>query len=146
MTTLRRSLIYGLLVLVGLLAGTVTAHADSWQKCAAKPDVCPYFFDVYARDKAFRNAFNEALRRSGIRKPGWINNATATPAEPAGYSNDDRFLFYVCEPHNCSGHFFYVIYEPRRSSLRGLQVIDNRQTVVGDLSLEEKNLLISKMK
>lgn len=140
------SLIPAILLLLSLLVTTGTARANTWQKCAARPSSCPYFFDVYPRDKSFRNAFHEALQQADIRKPSWIGRATATPAEVLTGPNGDRFLFFVCEPHNCGGYFFYLIYDPNRAGLRGLRVIDDRQAIIGNLSEEEKEIILSKMR
>lgn len=137
-------LVSGWFVLTSLLGTASAAQADLWKKCANKPTACPYFFDAYPRDKAFRIAFNEALQRANIRKPAWLTNTTATPAELLRGVTANRFLLYLCEPHNCGGHFFWVIYEPQTFSLRGIQVLDDKQSVFGDLTDEEKNLLQSR--
>ena len=135
----------GVTIATSLLLGTSAAHADGWKKCAANPSACPYFFDVYPRDKAFRTAFNGALQRAGIRRPAWLSNTTASPAELLRGPDSHRFLLNACQPHNCGGHFFIVIYDPQQADARGLQVLDDRQTFFGELSDEEKKLLRSKL-
>ena len=144
MKTSLRSLAIGMILFAGTITGTSVAWADSWQKCVANSSKCPFFFDVYPKDKAFRAAFNETIQRAGIRKPGWLNGSTATAAELLPGDGATRFLLFACEPHNCT-HAFFTIYDPRSVLVRGLYVLDGNKTFFGEVSAEEKNLLLSKL-
>jgi hypothetical protein len=145
MKTSIRHLAISLILFVGTITGTSVAWADSWQKCAANPSNCPAFFDLYPKDKAFRNAFNDTIQRAGIRKPGWLSRSTAAAAERLPGAGGNRFLLFACEPHNCGGHAFFTIYDPLSGLVRGLYVVDGNRTFFGDLSTEEKNLLLAKL-
>ena len=140
----RRSLAASLILFVSMITGTSFAEVDRWQKCAANSSKCPFFFDVYPKDKAFRTAFNETIQRAGIRKPGWLNGSTATPAEPLPGEGGTRFLLFACEPHNCT-HAFFTIYDPLSVRVRGLYILEGNTTFFGEVSVAEKNLLLSKL-
>ena len=144
MKTSLRHLVMGLILFVSTITGTSLAWADSWQNCVANSSKCPFFFNVYPKDKAFRTAFNETIQRAGIRKPEWLSRSTATGAELLPGDGAPRFLLFACEPHNCT-HAFFTIYEPRSVMVRGLYVLDGNMTFFGQLSTEEKNLLLSKL-
>ena len=146
MKTPLRSFALGLILFVGMSTGTSFAETDRWKKCTTGAVECPAFFDLYPKDKAFRTAFDDAIRRAGIRKPGWLSRSTAAPAELLPGDAGTRFLLFACEPHNCGGHSFFTIYYPRSGLVRGMYFLDGDMTFFGEVSAEEKNLLLSKFK
>jgi len=145
MKTLLRSFALSLIIFAGMSSGTSFAETNRWQKCTTGAVQCPAFFDVYPKDKAFRTAFNDTIQRAGIRKPEWLSRSTASAAERLPGDGATRFLLFACEPHNCGAHAFFTIYDPRSGLVRGLYLLDDKWTFFGDLSAEEKNLLLGKL-
>jgi|LauGreDrversion4_2_1035121.scaffolds.fasta_scaffold94629_2 hypothetical protein len=139
----RRSLAASLILFVSMITGASFAEVDRWQKCSTGAVECPFFFDLYPKNKAFRTTFDETIRRAGIRKPSWLSRSTASPAELLQNDGGTRFLLFACEPHNCT-HAFFTIYDPRSGLVRGLYVLEGNMKFFGELSADEKNILLSK--
>lgn len=106
---------------------------------------CPYFPDVYKADFAFRKAFNEGLKKAGLKRERWVPNGVASPLKPVEIDGKARLLSSVCEPHNC-GHRYSILYDPVARSMTGVYIGSDgkggsRTVYFGEPSIAEADLL-----
>ena len=106
---------------------------------------CPYFADVYKADYAFRQAFNVALKKAGLKRQRWVPNGVTSPLKPVDIDGRARLLSSVCEPHNC-GHRYSILYDPATRSMAGVYLGSDakgelRTVYFGEPSIAEADLL-----
>lgn len=92
------------LLLVGI-AMTWTAHAAGEL----------YIFDVIKRPN-YRTSYSAMLRGSHdlpswMATPEGVERATTSAGVVTNINGTDRELFSFCEPHNCAGHTFVVMFD-----------------------------------
>ena len=106
---------------------------------------CPYFADVYKADYAFRQAFNVALKKAGLKRQRWVPNGVTSPLKPVEIDGKARLLSSVCEPHNC-GHRYSILYDPAERSMTGVYMGSDakgglRTVYFGEPSIAEADML-----
>ena len=106
-----------------------------------------YIFDVLNR-LTYRDAYTGML--NGERAlPSWMataaaaKNGTATPGILQDFGNDQLEIFQFCEPHNCGGHHFVVLFAEYGSKAKGVLSIEGQIRFFGRPTAAEKKVLVS---
>jgi hypothetical protein len=123
----------GLFVLAPLAAAADKATIQDVLNCKSSSE-CPYIFDVYAGDKAFKKALN-TFSKLPIAKADakWLANGTASPSTPVTMGTTTYAIFNVCEPHNCGDNHYVISYDPTKKQVYGLKIagLEQKKTPIG---------------
>ncbi|MDC8758496.1 Ivy family c-type lysozyme inhibitor [Janthinobacterium fluminis] len=110
-----------------------------------KSTACPYFPEAYKRDRDFRDAFKDALKQAGIKRPRWVPDGVSGPVEPVVVGGAKMLFTNVCEPHNCGDHRLMLLYRVDSKSMAGLYISDAdgkiSKTFFGNPSQAEQDVL-----
>ena len=115
---------------VALMAPTVvqaTAKtAVEAKNCQSENNTCPYPFDLYKTDPAYKKSFDETMNQNGL--PAMLDemNGPAGPMEPVKIDGKVYLKGFMCEDGNCGNHNLTFLYQPDLHNFVGL----DRKSVV----------------
>ncbi len=136
-----------LLTIIGLILASQSVSAktvDDVLSCKKISD-CPYIFDVYDGDAAFKKALDKFKKLPVASKDDWIANGTASPSAPVILDGKTYAIFDVCKPHDCGDNGYSLAYDPEEKKLFGIRVflLKGISTPIGDPSIEVIEMLTS---
>lgn len=133
--------------MIGLILASQSVSAktiDDVLSCKKNAD-CPYIFDVYEGDPAFKKAVDKFKKLPIASKDDWISDGTAGPATPVTLKGKTYAIFSVCKPHDCGDNHYSLAYDPEGDKLFGLRILGLKgiKIPLGDPSIEVIEMLTS---
>jgi len=82
------------------------------KNCQSENNTCPYSFDLYKTDPAYKKSFDETMNQNGL--PAMLDemNGPAGPMEPVTIDGKVYLKGFMCEDGNCGNHNLTFLYQP----------------------------------
>ncbi|TKJ90765.1 hypothetical protein EpCFBP13511_09760 [Erwinia persicina] len=99
-----------------LAAGKTAVEA---RNCQPGNNTCPYPFDLYKTDEAYKKSFDEAMNQNGLPTMLDEMNGPAGPMEPVKIDGKVYLKGFMCEEGNCGNHNLTFLYQPELQNFVG---------------------------
>lgn len=133
---------------VALMAPTVAQAtvktAVEAKNCQSENNTCPYPFDMYKTDPAYKKSFDETMKQNGLPTTLDEMNGPAGPMEPVKIDGKIYLKGFMCEEGNCGNHNLVFLYQPDLQRVVGFYSSSEKYTWVNN-PLESERLIVRAM-
>ncbi|EPB6466502.1 Ivy family c-type lysozyme inhibitor [Cronobacter dublinensis] len=82
------------------------------KNCQSENNTCPYPFNLYKTDPAYKKSFDETMKLNGLPTMLEQMNGPAGPMEPLKIDGKVYLKGFMCEAGNCGNHNLTFLYQP----------------------------------